>query len=82
MARTDKLYDNPRSKLMTGAVAAKGDVRKGKEIGSDPDDETEYESTGAEMSDDDRRDENNRATGTPDKVEYWKRKKKAERPMS
>lgn len=62
----EKMYDHPRSK---GAQEAKkGDVR---EI-----DGEEYESVGGTMSDADRKSEDNRATGTPDKVEYWKKRKR------
>ncbi len=69
MARTDKLYDNPRSKSGDEKrEAKKGDV---KEI-----DGEEYESVGFEMSDEERRNPDNRATGTADKPEYWKKRKR------
>ena len=61
--------------------AKKGDVKTGKELGDESDD-SEYESTGSEMSDEERRTEGNRASGTPDKVEFWRRKKKADIPTS
>jgi hypothetical protein len=54
--------------LKTKPMAKKGDV---KEI-----DGEEYESVGGEMSDDERRNPDNRATGTPDKPEYWKKRKR------
>lgn len=79
MAKSDDIYDHPRSKPKGVQEAKKGDVKKG----IDPlNPDQEYESVGHDASDDFRRDEENRATeGSDKRPEYW-RPKKREIPTS